>query len=180
MLLSGFISARRLGRFMVNKKTVFLFIAIVLGIVIAYYFFQTEEAKVRKKLYLLSELISKEGEEAALITAQRGHRIIALFNNQCRYETYTNSYSGSYNQQQIARQALAARSRFINLELKLFDISIEFPYKTRANVTLTANITGKTKIGEEIDHSHEIEVILYKVEKKWLISHIKVVEILVK
>jgi len=165
---------------MVNRKRVAIILALAVAAIAAWHLLQSDEVKVRKQLNLLAELISKEGEESTIMAAQRGHSIGKIFTDPSAYETDAHTYSGSYSRQQIARQALLARAGFTHLRLKLHDISITFTNKIRAGVILTANVAGETKAGDKIDNAHEIELTLSKTEKKWLISRIKVVEVLVR
>ncbi|MBE9504337.1 MAG: hypothetical protein IME96_09200 [Proteobacteria bacterium] len=165
---------------MVNSKLVKVALILIIGGIALYFFLQSEEGKIRKELNLLTELISREGEEPALILAQKARRTGLLFTETCDYESKSHSYSGHYTRQEIIRQTAAARSQFSSLKLKLYDLQIEFPTEKTAKVILTASVKGQTKAGEEVNDTHEIELTLKKIEKEWLINYVKVVEVLAK
>ena len=165
---------------MVIKRLVQIALLLIISVMAFYFFLQSEEGKIRKQLNLLTELISREGEEPTIMLAQKARKTGLLFTETCEYESKSHSYSGHYTRQDITRQTAAARSQFSSLKLKLYDLQIEFPTEETAKVILTASVKGKTKAGEEVNDTHEIELTLKKIEKEWLISYVKIVEVLVK
>jgi hypothetical protein len=64
--------------------------------------------------------------------------------------------------------------------LKFYDFHIIFPERVVAKVTLTARLTGRSTAGEQTDETRELECVLKKIENKWLLSQIEVVEVLKK
>jgi hypothetical protein len=68
----------------------------------------------------------------------------------------------------------------VDLTLKFYDVSIRFPEKGAASVTLTASLKGKTAVGDLVDETREVQCVLKKVDKKWLFSEVEVVEVLKK
>ena len=165
---------------MVKNKVLQVALILILGGITLYFFLQSEEGKIRKQLNHLTELISREGEEPALVLAQKARKTGLLFTEVCKYESQSHSYSGHYTRKEITRQTAAARSQFSSLKLTLYDLNFDFPTERLAKVILTASVKGKTKAGEEVNDTHEIELTLKKIEKEWLINYVKIVEVLVK
>jgi hypothetical protein len=86
--------------------------------------------------------------------------------------------TGTYSPEEITSYAATARARFANVELKFYDISIEFPEESVAHISATATLSGTLKSGEIANDAHEIMAEMKKVEKKWLFSQMSVVEVL--
>jgi len=165
----------------VVKSNVLKLAAVVfIGVIAAYFFLQSDEAKIRYQLRLLTELVSKKGEESAVTIAQKARKTGFLFTEDSEYESKRHAYSGKYSRQDISRQTAAARAQFASLTLKLRDITIDFPSGKTARVVLTASVTGETRAGGKMDDTHEIELMLEKIGREWLISHVKVVEVLIR
>lgn len=161
------------------RRNKLVFVLVVVAALSAFYiFWQSDEAQIRKQLNSLVELISKDGGESPIIFAQKTRKAGLLFAERCSYEATNKGYSGKYTRQQIGSQAAAVRSQFSNLTLKLYDVSIDVFETKKAVAILTASLKGKTKSSNIVDDAHEIEMIFSKIEGDWLISHIKIVEVL--
>lgn len=165
---------------MVKSNYFKLATVVIIGVIAAYFFMQSEETRIKRQLHLLTELVSKDGEEPAITLAQKARKTGFLFTEICEYESRSHAYSGRYTRQDISRQTAAARAQFASLKLKLWDLNIDFPSRKTASVVLTASVTGETKAGGEVNDTHEIELRLEKIGREWLISHVKIVEVLVK
>jgi hypothetical protein len=155
-------------------------IVVVIGIVIAITVLPSEEKRIKKQFYLLSEWVSKSTEENAFTLLKRMKDIGSLFDAQCELRVPDQSLSGTYTREEISTYAGSARSHASQLDLKFYDFGIAFPEKAVARVTLTARLTGKSTAGEQMDETRELECLLKKIEKKWLFSQIEVVEVLKK
>ncbi len=153
---------------------------VIIGIVVAFIVFPSEEKKVKRSFNLLSEWVSKSPEENAFTMLQKMRNIGTLFDESCELKVPSQSLSGSYKREEISTYAGSARSYFFQLNLKFYDFNIVFPEKEVAKVTLTGRMTGKSTTGEQVDETRELECVLKKIEKKWLFSQIEVVEVLKK
>jgi hypothetical protein len=153
---------------------------VVIGIMIAITLFPSEEKKVKKQFYLLSEWVSKSPEENALTMLQKMKNIGSLFDAHCELTVPDHSLSGTYTREEISTYAGSARSHASQLDLKFYDFDIAFLEKGVAKATLTARLTGKSTAGEQMDETRELECLLKKIEKKWVFSQIEVVEVLKK
>ncbi len=153
---------------------------IVVGIWVVFYLFPSEEKKVRKQFRLLAGWISKEPGENPIAMAYKIKNIGTLFDGTCEFNIPAYSFSGIYSPQEISGYASSARISLSQLDLKFYDLAVTFPEEGVARVSLTARVTGKSSSGEYIDEAHELESLLKKVENKWLLSKIEVVEVLKK
>ncbi len=155
-------------------------LVVIIGIGVAFYVFPNEEKRVKKQFNLLSEYAAKSPEENAFTMLKKIKDIKTLFDEQCQLKVPSESLSGNYTREEISTYVGSARSYFSQLHLKFYDLSILFPEKEVARVTLTSRLTGKSATGEQVDETRELECILKKIEKKWLFSAIEVVEVLKK
>ena len=155
-------------------------VMVIIGIVLAATVFPSEEKRVKKRFYLLSEWVSKSPEESALIMLQKMKDIGTLFLEPCELKAPNESLSGSYTRQEISAYAGSVRSHFFKLSLRLYDLHVAFPEKEVAKVTLTARVIGKSKTGEQVDDIRELDCLLKKIDRKWFFNQIEVIEVLKK
>jgi len=156
---------------------------IVIGTLAAFYLFPSEEKRVRKQFDLLSQYVGKEPGEDAFSMANRIQNIRWLFAENCEFKFESDrlsSFSGNYTREEVAAYALRRRSYFSILTLKFYDLKVELPERGMARVHVTARLTGRSVAGENVDEARELMCGLNKIEKKWLISAIEVVEVLKK
>lgn len=164
---------------MVTLKYIVLVVLIVGIAIFAYnHFFQSEEAKVKKQFDLLSKWITKDSAENKLVTASRVNNIKTLFAENCHIEAPAYSVSRNYKPQDISSIALMILSQYSKLSLRFYDIEINIPEKASAYAVLTAKLSGKLTTGEYADEIHELECSLSKIEDDWLLSEIKIVDVL--
>ena len=153
---------------------------VVVGIVVAITLIPSEEKRVKRQFYLLSEWVSKSPEENAFTMLQKMKNIGTLFDERCEMKIADQSLSGSYTRQEVSAYAGSARSHASQLDLTFYDLRIVFPEKEIARVNLTARLTGRSTAGERVGETRELECVLRKIDKKWLFSQIEVVEVLKK
>jgi len=153
---------------------------VIIGIVLAATVFPSEEKRVKKRCRLLSEWVSKSPEESALAMLQKMKDIGTLFLEPCELKSPNESLSGSYTRQEISAYAGSARSHFFELNLKLYDLHVDFPEKEVAKVNLTARLIGRSKTGERVNEIRELDCLLKKTDRKWFFSQIEVIEVLKK
>ncbi len=153
---------------------------VILGIIVVLALIPNEEKRVKKQFHLLSDWVSKSQEENALTLLQKMKSIGNLFDEHCDLQIEDRSLSGSYTRQEIATYAGSARSYVSQLDSKFYDFRIIFPEKEIARVNLTARVTGRSTAGELIEETRELECVLRKIDKQWLLSQIKAIEVLKK
>jgi hypothetical protein len=155
-------------------------IVLGIGVLSAIFLFQSEEHKVKKQFHLLSEWVSKDPGENTFTMAHKIQKIGTLFGENFELKTEMDSMSGSYTPTEISSYVAQGQLMFSYLSLKFYDFDISFPEKGIANVILTARLKGKSTSGEDVDEIHEVLCILRKIEKKWLFSHVEIMEVLKK
>lgn len=153
---------------------------VIIGIWAAIFFFQNEEKKVRKQFNLLSEWVSKAPGENTFTLVQKIKNMGTLFPENCELKVPVHSISGRYTREEITAYATRGRSLFSQLYLRFYDLHISFPEKELAKVMLTAKLTGRSTLGENVDETHDLECLLKRIENKWLFSSFEVVEVLKK
>ena len=166
---------------MVRIRTIIIAaLVVIIGIGGVAYFSQSEEKKVKKRFDLMSEWVSKDPGEKAFTMAHKIQSLGTLFAETCGIKAPIHSLSGSYTPEEISGYAARARLQFSKLSLRFYDLDVDFPQVGIAEVLLTAKLTGRSRDGEHVDEIRELQCVLKKIEKKWLFSHIEVVEVLKK
>jgi hypothetical protein len=162
-------------------KTKHLFLAAIIfagGILIVLHLSESEEKKVKKQFTLLSEVASKDSDESIIATAQKMQKIRTFFDKRCELKTHLDYLSGTFTPEEIVSHGTLGRAQFSKFSLRFSDLKVEFPEKGIARVTLTLRVSGILKNNEHVDEIHEVESALRKIEKKWLFSSFRVVEVL--
>ncbi len=166
---------------MVKIKYVLLALLIVIaGSWAAFHFLESDERKVKKQFGQLSEWVSKKSGESPIVMAQKVKSIGSFISQSCEIKSRFDSFSGKNTPEEVSAYAARGRSYFSTLDLKFYDLSISFPEKGMAKVTLTARLTGISAAGEHVEETWELRCVLNKVEKKWLFTELEVVEVLKK
>jgi hypothetical protein len=153
---------------------------VIIGVLLVVTVFPSEEKRVKKRLHLLSEWVSKSPEESPFTMLQKMKDIGTLFVDPCELKAPNESLSGSYTRQEISAYTGSARSHFSKLDFKFYDLRIAFPEKVIAKVTLTARLTGRSATGEQVDEIRELECLLRKIDREWFFNQIEVIEVLKK
>jgi len=162
------------------KYIIIALLVVIFGIWAAVHFLQSEEKKVKKQFHLLSKWASKETGENTFAMAQKIKNMGTLFAGHCELKADLISFSGRYTPEEISSYAARAWLLCSNLSLKFYDFNVAFQEGGVAKVSLTAKLTGGLTTGEDVDETHELECVLKKIEKKWLLSDLEVVEVLKK
>ncbi len=162
------------------KYIIIVVLAVGAGMFAYNHFFQSEEAKVKKRFNLLSKWTSKDSGENKLATASRANNLKLLFAESCYIQASTYSVSRNYKPQDISSIALMVLSQYSKLSLRFYDIEINISEKESANVVLTAKLSGKLTTGENVTGVHELECVLNKIENNWLFNEIKIIDVLEK
>lgn len=154
--------------------------AVIIGILLAIYFYESEEKKIKKRFNLLSELVSKESGEKNLKMLYKSKNICTLFTQSCIIKTHVKSISGTFTRQEVSNLAVRFRPQFAKLSLRFYDLDITFPEKRISIVNLTVRLTGKLERGDVVEDTLEVNCILNRIEKTWLFSSFEAVEVLKK
>jgi hypothetical protein len=140
----------------------------------------SEEAKVKKQFKYLAQKMKKTPGEVTLASAVKANKIRDLFTETCTIHAPAYSFSQDISSQDLPTLVMASRSPYSKISLKFHDFAIDFPEKDRADVNLTAYMTGKRKTGESSNGIHELKCKLRKIKNTWLLKEIEMVEVLKK
>lgn len=165
----------------INAKTIVITgLAVIAGIIAFFWFYQSDEAKIKKRFTTISEQAEKDASENELTAALKAKKISDLFGPSCRVDIPSESVSKTIPKDEIPAHVLAARARYSKLTLKFYDIEIKFPENNVADVDLTASVDARTASGEPVNDIHEVRCTLNKIEKDWFFSKIEEVKVLEK
>jgi hypothetical protein len=148
------------------------------GIIVFFWFFTGDEAKIKKQFKNLAELVSKDSDEHQLMAAASAKKIGDMFTEACRIEIASHSISRTYKREDIPAHVIAARSQYSAILLKFHDIQIGFPEVGIARVEFTAYIEAVTLPGEQIREVHEFVCRMEKLEKHWFFNQIEALSVL--
>lgn len=155
-----------------------LLILILLGTGAYLLFSQTEEKKIKKLFHQLSKAISKESGETIFTMDQKIKTIRSLLDEDCEIYIPAYSITGRLSREEIAAYAARSKLHLSELHLTFYDFRITFPQTDQGKVHMTARLTGRMTTGETLNEAHEIDCLLKKIEKRWLLAKIEVVEVL--
>ncbi len=164
---------------MVNLKNSLIAAIIAAAAVVAFLvFFQSDEAKIKKKFHHLAEKAHKNGSEHDLIAAKKAHQIEQLFFGTVRIQIPSYSVDKTVPRSEISPQVLYARARYQNISLKFHDFQFTFPSEEKAVVGLTGIFKAVAASGEAFNEIYEVACTLEKIDNDWLFTGIKEVEVL--
>jgi hypothetical protein len=148
------------------------------GIITFFVFFSGDEAKIKKQIKILAELVSKDPDEHPFVGAANAQKIGDMFAETCRFEIPSHSISRSYQRETIPAQIMAARSQYSTISLKFHDIKISFPKEGTAQISLTSYVEALWGSGEPIREVSEFICLMNKAEKDWHFSQIEGISVL--
>ncbi len=164
---------------MVNQKNVVIAALMAIGAMIVFFlFFQSDEAKIKKKFYKLAEKVEKNDDEHDLIAAKKAHEIEQMFTGSVRIEIPSYSVDKTFPRSEISPHVLYARTLYQKMTLEFHDFQFQFPSEEKATVDLTGVFKATTRSGEPVNEIHEAECTLKKIDGEWLFTGIRGVEVL--
>lgn len=164
-----------------NRKSVFVLIAIVLPGAIALGLYLTSDGRIIKKRFaLLAEAICKEAGEKPITTGIQAKNLEPLFGGSCTFSVEEHGLTGTFTRDEIVRYAPAARLRFTTIDLTFTDFSMEYPSDGSAVVSVTARFIGSRGQAGEMDEIIELEVHLRESEEGWVFTDFTAVDVLEK
>ena len=163
------------GRYLVSSFIV------ALGLLAYFYFYPSEEKKIKKQLALLSEYASHDRGESAFALARRLDHMAALFADRVELKVPRYELSGTHTRREIVNLAARARMAFSQTTLKFHDVSVAISEEGMGKVSATGRLKGMSVNGDNVDEIQDLELIFQKGgEGRWLITAIEVVEVLKK
>ncbi len=165
---------------MVKKNYLIIAGIAIVGIVAAFFLFQTEEGRIKKQFKRLSEIMSKSSGESQLALAAKTSKLEELFDTHCNINFPAHAISKKFSQRDIISSALHVLIQYGELSCRFQDFNIQIPAADTAEAILTATLTGKMSSGEKVRDFHELRCGLVKIEGEWRFSAIEIVDVLEK
>ena len=162
------------------RNLITISVIVIISTIAFFWFFQSDEAKIKKRFKTIAELSSKSSNEHELTSALSARKIGDMFADTCRVEIPSHNISRTYANENIPPHVLGVRSRYSEISLKFHDLDIHFPEEGIVRVTSTAYMEVVWYSGEPVREVHEIVCWLEKIEKDWFFNQIKVVSVLEK
>jgi hypothetical protein len=153
-------------------------LVVVAGIIIYFWLFSSDEAKIKKQFKNLTGLICADSDEHQFIAAANARKIGNMFAETCLFEIPTHSISRTYKRENIPAHVMAFRSQYSAISLKFYDLHISFPTEGIARAAVTAYVEALRISGEPILEVHEIVIRMEKLEKDWFFNQIKTIPVL--
>ena len=166
---------------MVKTKYIIISAAILMtGIVVFFVFWQSEEARVKKKFKELAQLIEKANEETKLLSAAKAKNIKEMFTPLLTITAPAYDFSKELQAKELSTLVITARAQYTTLALAFHDMMVDFPADDTADVSLTGDLKGRLTTGEYVEDIHELRCVLKKLNDTWFFNTIELVEVLEK
>ena len=153
-------------------------VIVAAGVFAFFWFFQSDEAKIKKQFKTIAKLASGISKEPELKATAGARKIGGMFADTCHIEIPSHNISNTYARRDISPRILGIRSRYSDISLKFHDLSIRFPEEKIARVVVTAYLEATQISGETVREASEIVCRLEKSEKDWLFKKIEAVSVL--
>ena len=156
-------------------------VLVVVGLLACFYFYPSEEKKIKKQLALLSEYVSKDKGESAFTMALRLDHLGALFANRVEMKAPGYELSGTYTRREIVNLAARAHLSFSQMTLNFHDVSVAISGEGTAKVSATGRLKGMSPERASMEEVQDLEFTFGKDgEGRWLFTAVEVVEVLKK
>ena len=166
---------------MVKTKHIFVVaVILVVGILAALIFWQSEEAKIKKQFEFIAEKIEKRPGESPIVSVAKANQIKGVFAEKCRINAPAYSTPRDIPSDELPTIVLRIRAEYLEISLMFEDFDIEFPEQDIAQVNVTAIMEGKSESGEPVEELHELKCSLQKIDEVWRLKEIGIVEVLKK
>ncbi len=176
----GQTSERRIvgGTAMVTRNRVLAALGLLLVAWGLWYFFPTRERQVRRQFKALASWASKDGEEGSIASLQTAREARDYFADPCQWTAEAYQLAGNVSINEITQYVFAARTRMDRLSVKFYDLRVEFTPEGQARVTATVRIVGVGKAGDTVNDTRELKCTLVKVDGRWLLKTVILVQVL--
>ena len=170
---------------MVKNKKIIILTTLLISVVAAFFIYQhfaelTPEQQIRNRLSNFLTKASKNPGDKLSTGLLKSQALKGFFVPQCSFQIGVSSFSGKYTPEQIYANSMRCRTLFKRVKFKADDVEITFISPTCARVDFTGTLSGETKSGKNINNYRNLSCIINFIGNKWLISEVKIREIIKK
>ncbi len=156
-----------------------LYVAILLVVAGAVFFWPSDEKKIKSNLNSLAEYCSSEKEEPVLATLRKAAQAAKLCTAPCTVHIESFKIDRALSHKEFTDQFLMMKKRLPNTIFSFHDSIIDIAGEKKAAVTTTLRLNGET-IDEKFTDAYEINITVEKKDGDWLFSAFTVVEFMKK
>ena len=167
-----------------NKKIIiltFLLIFVAAAFFVYQYFVKpTPEQQIRNRLSNFLTKATKNSGDKLSTGLLKSQALKGFFVPKCSFQIGVSSFSGKYTPEQIYANSMRYRALFKRVKFMADDVEVTFISPTRARVDFTGTLSGETQSGKSINNYRNLSCIVDYIDDKWLISEVKIREIIKK
>ena len=164
---------------MVNKKYLTAGLAIAaIGVAIFLLSVDWNARAVKKQLRSIAKEMTWGQTDNELTMVGRIRHVQEKMAETCQVEIPTYRISRSVAKDDVPTYMMMAKRYYQSLSVKLEDLKVESIRLPQARAVATAYVKATGADGQRNDEALEVEFILQKVKKEWLITDVKEVQVL--
>jgi hypothetical protein len=164
---------------MVTKK--YMIVALILfaaGVVLLFLSVDWEARAVKKQLHSLAEEMTWAPGENEIEIASRIRHVQGKMAQTCQVDIPSYNIYRTVLKEDVPAYMMIGRRYYRNLSVELEDLKIESIQVPQARAIATAYIKATDAYGQRNDQALALEFNLQKVEKKWLVTAAKEIQVL--
>ena len=167
------------------NKTFLMILALVAVATIGYFFWPSDEARVKEAFREVAAALEKNGSENNLEAIQKAKRAVAFVEPGCSFELVLDGGSKTFILSKVAaditQQVVAYRMNVSNIHVSFEDLTVTFPDKTTAEVTCDFFYQGDD-FGWSVRDARALEATLRKDPEsgRWRFARVRVSNIIEK
>jgi hypothetical protein len=160
-----------------GKQVVVALLTAIVTAICVVRFWPGDERAIRKQLAVIEEAGSKQSTEQPVEGLLKTTQLATLFSDPCRLTVTDAGHADVYPRKQIRDRIIMVRALYTQVQVSLHDITIAFAENNTAVVRGTIRLRGQGT-GEAIADVQELRAEMGKIDGKWLLTAVEIVEVL--
>jgi hypothetical protein len=156
-----------------NNKILLLVLVLVAGA--AFFFWPSDEKKIRDNLDSLAQYCSSDREEPVIETLRKASLAAKLCTDPCTVHFASLKIDRAFSQKELTDRFLMMKKRLTNTAFSFHDTAVEIVADDRAEVLTTLRINGKI-VDKQFTDAYEINITVEKQQDGWRFASFTVVE----
>lgn len=152
-----------------------LLLALVLVVAAAYFFWPSDEKKIRDNLDSLAEYCSSVKEEPVIETLRKASLAAKLCTDPCAVHFESLKIDRAFSHKELTDRFLMMKKRLTDTAFSFHDTAVEIVGDDRAEVLTTLRINGKI-VDKQFTDAYEMNITVEKQEDGWRFASFTVVE----